>query len=76
MISEITSVSNPISRVIDFWVNSILQGYIIEFSVETITSYSEAEIIFFQGPQRRYLVSINIWINMIIYEKGIFQLIS
>ena len=35
-------VSNPISRVVDFWVDSILKGYIAEFIVDTITSYSEA----------------------------------
>ena len=59
LIHELTSVSNPISRAIYFWVDSILQGYITEFAVETITSYSEAKIIFFQGPYGRYLLSIN-----------------
>ena len=37
LIHEVTSVSNPISRAIDFWVNNILQGYITEFVVEMIT---------------------------------------
>ena len=37
LIHELASVSNPISRAIDFWVNSILQGYITKFVVETIT---------------------------------------
>ena len=50
LVYEITSVSNPISRDIDFWVDSILQGYITKFAVEMITSYSEVEINFFQGP--------------------------
>ena len=47
MARDITSVSNTISRVVEFWVESILQGYITEFEVETITSDSEVEIIFF-----------------------------
>ena len=76
MVREIISVSNTISRAVDFWVDSILQGYITEFAVEAITSYSEAEIIFFQGPQRRYLLFIRTWINMLVYEKGILQLRS
>ena len=59
VIHELASVSNPISRAIDFWVDGILQGYTTEFAVETITSYSEAKIIFFQGPYGRYLLSIN-----------------
>ena len=71
LVHEVTSVGNDISRAIDFWVDSILQGYITEFMVETITSYSEVEIIFFQGPQRRYLLSISAWIKMLSYEKGI-----
>ena len=76
LIHELTSISNPISRAVYFWVDSILQGYITEFAVETITSYSEVERHFFQGPQRRYLLSINTWIKMLVYEKGILQLSS
>ena len=74
LIHEITNVSNPIYRAVDFWLDSILQGYITEFTVETITSNSEAERKFFQGPWRRYLLSINTWIKMLVYEKGILQL--
>ena len=47
LIRELAIVSNPISRAIDFWFDSILKGYITEFAVETITSYSEAERNFF-----------------------------
>ena len=43
LVHEVTFVSNTVSRAIDFWVDSILQGYITEFLVESITSYSEAE---------------------------------
>ena len=71
LVHEITSVSKNISRDVDFWVDSIFQGYITKFAVETVTSYSEAEINFFQGPRRRYLLSISTWIKMLVYEKGI-----
>ena len=76
MVCEITSVSNTISRVVDFWVDIILQGYITKFAFEAITSYSEVEIKIFQGPRRIYLLSISTWINMLVYEKGILQLSS
>ena len=76
LVHKVTSVSNTISRDVDFWVNSILQGYITFFIVEDITSYSEAERIFFQGTQRRYLLSFSTWIKMLIYEKGILQISS
>ena len=65
---------NSISRAVDFWVDSILQGYITKFVVDTITSYREAERFFFQGPQRRYLLHISTWIKMLAYKKGILQL--
>ena len=76
LVREVTSVSNTISRAVDFWDNSILQGYIIELAVDTITSYSEVERNFFQGPRRRYLLCISKWIKMLAYEKGILQLSS
>ena len=76
LVHEVTSVSNTISRVVDFWVVCILQGYITDFAIEAITSYSEAGRIFFQGHQRRYLLSLSTWIKMIIYEKVILQLTS
>ena len=49
LVHEVTSVSNTIFIAIHFWVDNILQGYIIEFVVEAITSYSEAKIKNFQG---------------------------
>ena len=50
LICKLVAVSKPISRAVDFCVNNILQGYINNFVVEMITSYSEDEINFFQGP--------------------------
>ena len=76
LVHEVTSISNAISRAVDFWVDNILQGYIIGFVVDTITSYSEDERNFFQGPRRRYLLRISTWIKMLSYEKGILQLSS
>ena len=53
---EVTGVSNTISRVVDFWVDSILQGYITKFEIKAINSYSEAERNFFQGPRKKVFV--------------------
>ena len=76
LVREITSVSNTISRAVDFWVDNILQGYITEFGVEAINSYNEAKIKIFQGPRRRNLLFIGTWIKMLVYEKSILQLSS
>ena len=70
---EVAQVSNPISRAGDFWTDSILEVYVTKFNVEETTSYSEAERYFFQGPRGRYLMSINIWIKMILYEKVFYN---
>ena len=59
LVQEVTSVNNIVSRAVDFRFDSILQGYITEFSIDTITSYSEAKRDFFQGPRRIYLLSIS-----------------
>ena len=74
LIQRLKSVSNPVSRAVDFWVGSILQGYITEFVVDTITSYGEAERENFQGPRGRYLSSLKTLIKMIVCEKGILRM--
>ena len=43
LIERLKRVRNPMSRALDFWIDSILEGYIIEFVVDTITSDSEVE---------------------------------
>ena len=62
------------SRDVDFWVDSIMEGYITEFVVDTITSYSEAERKCFQGPRGRYLTSFKTWIEMLVCEKRILRM--
>ena len=74
LIQRLKSVRNPVSRDIDFWVDKILQGYITEFVVDTITSYSEVERNFFQGPHGRYLSSLKTWIKMLVRDKGILRM--
>ena len=43
LIQQLERVSNPISRVVNFWVHSILEGYITKIAVDTIKSYNETE---------------------------------
>ena len=54
------------SRDVDFWVDSIFEGYVIEFIVHTITSYSEVERNIFQGPRERYFLALKLWIKMLV----------
>ena len=71
LIKRLKRVNNPISRAMYFWVDNILEGYITEFLVDTITSYNEAERKKFQGSHSRYLSSLKMWIKMLLCEKGI-----
>ena len=54
------------SMVVDFWIDSILEGYVTEFFVDTITSYSEVGHKFFQGPRGRYLSCLKLWIKFVV----------
>ena len=63
---RLKSVSNPVLTAVDFWVDSILEGYITKFVVDTITSYSEVERKNFQGPRGIYLTSLKTWIKMLV----------
>ena len=56
LVERLKRVGNLVSRDVDFWIDSIFEGYITEFVVDTITSYSEAEHKFFQGPRSRYML--------------------
>ena len=62
------------SRAVDFWVDSIMEGYITELVFNTITSYSEAERKNSQGPQGRYLTSLRTWIKILVYEIRILRI--
>ena len=64
------SVDNPISRAVDFWLASLLEGFITEFAVDQRKSFSEEERYFFKGYHGKYLNSLNLFLKMLLYEKG------
>jgi len=70
LINQLKSVSNLISQAVDFWFDSILGGYITEFIVDTIKSYSEAEREFFRGPRGKFMNSLKMWTEMLLCEKA------
>ena len=74
LIQELQDIDNKASRAIEFWLDSILEGYITEFTSDITKSYSEAERDFFNGPKGRFLLSLQLSINIIVYEKGIINM--
>ena len=74
LIHTVKSVDNPISRVVDFWLESLLEVFIIEFAVDQRKSFSEAERYFFKGYRGQYLNSLNLSLNILLSEKGVLDI--
>ena len=49
LIHTVKNLDNPIMRTVDFWLVSVLEGFVTEFAVEQRKSFSEAERYFFKG---------------------------
>jgi hypothetical protein len=61
---------------IDFWLESIVAGFITEFEVGTTKSYSVVEKEFLKGPRGRYIRSLYTSINILLYNKGVMTMES
>ena len=75
-INILKRVNNEISRAIDFWTTRTLEAFVTEFTIDTSTSFSEAERQFFKGPSGKYLNSFSLRIKMLLAEKGILLIES
>ena len=70
LVRQLNFVSNPTTREIDFWLDSVLGGYVTEIAVDCIQSYSVVEREFCKGLGRRLLKSLNTWIKILLCEKN------
>ena len=70
VIHRLERTYNPISHAVDYWLNSLLEGFVTEFSVETLKDYNEAERYFFKGYWGKYLKTLSLCIKMLLCEKG------
>ena len=69
-IQRLERTYNSISHTVDYWLNSLLEGFVTEFAVDTLKAYSEVERYFFKGYQGKYLKSLSLCIKMLLFEKG------
>jgi hypothetical protein len=76
LVRQLNYVSNPTTRAVDFWLDSILGGYITEFAVDCTQSYSVAERDFFKGPRGRFMKSLGMWIKMLLCDKCVMTMQS
>jgi hypothetical protein len=50
-LATLHKLDHQISRAVDFWVQTTLEGYIIEFSIENHQYFSKEEAIFYEGAR-------------------------
>jgi hypothetical protein len=75
-IVQLQQVDNKFTRAVDFWLDSIVTGFITKFAVDTVKSYNAAEKEFLKGPRGRYIRSLYTSINILLYNKGVMTMAS
>jgi hypothetical protein len=75
-IVQLQQVNNKFTRVVDFWLDSIVAGFITEFAVDTTKSYNAAEKEFLRGPRGRYIRSLYTSIKILLYNNGVMTMAS
>ena len=76
LIQTVKNLDNPITRAVDFQLVSVLEGFITEFAVDQRKIFSKAERYFFKGYRGKYLRSLNLYIKILLHEKGTMDLVS
>ena len=76
LIQTVKNLDNPITRTVDFWLASVLEGFVTEFAVDQRKKFSETERYFFKGYHGKYLKSLNLSIKMLLHEKGVMDMVS
>jgi hypothetical protein len=67
-------LDSPITQEIDFWVNTTLEGYIIEFVAENHQYFSRAKAYFKKYARGRLLREIPLRIKVFLMEEGILTI--
>ena len=73
-IVQLQQVDNKFTCVVEFWLDNIVAGFIIEFVVDIVKSYSTTEKDFLEGPRGRYIVSLYTLIKILLYNKGVMTM--
>jgi hypothetical protein len=74
LIKKVKRVDNVISRVVDHWFDLTIGGYITEFDVDKIESYSQAERYLFKGSRRKFLQFLKLRLKILLHEKNILKI--
>jgi hypothetical protein len=74
LIKKVKRINNVVSRVVDLWFDNIIGGYITEFPIDRVESYSQAERYFFKGPRGNFLHFLKLKFKMLLHEKNILKI--
>ena len=74
LIKKVKRVDNVMSRAVDHWFDSTIGWYIINFSIDRVASYIQAERYFFKGPRGKFLHFLKLKIKMLLREKNILKI--
>lgn len=74
LVRRLEASEDKIVLAVNHWIDCIIGGFVTEFVVDALISYNEVERCFVNGPQGKYLRSLNTWIKMLLFEKWVMQL--
>jgi hypothetical protein len=74
LIKKVKRVDNTMSRAVDHRFSSTIGGYITEFSIDRVESYSQAERYLFKGPRGKLLHFLKLKNKMLLHEKNILKI--
>ena len=74
LIQVLQETNNNASWGVEVWLDSILEGYITDFVVDTNKSFIKEERDFFTGPRGRFLLSLQLSIKQLVCEKSILKM--
>jgi hypothetical protein len=76
LIRQLNTISNKVFHEVEFWLNSVLGGYIIVFSIDCTQYYSVTEREFFKGTHEIFLNTLSTWIKMLLCDKNVMKIES
>jgi hypothetical protein len=75
-IAELQQVNIKFTRAVDFRLESVVVGFITEFVVDTVKSYSAEKQDFMKGPRGRYIISLYTSIKILLYNNDVMTMES
>jgi hypothetical protein len=73
---QLQKVNKKFTRAVDFWLDNVIVGFIIEFVVDTAKSYTTTEHKFLKGLRGIYVISLYTSIKILVHDKGVMTMES